>query len=158
MENSELLNLAREFFENRDGELIRLKSSGGQKAGTRAGTLDQIGYRYIQLKGKRYLEHRLIYFMNNPDWDISDTSQQIDHINQIKDDNRIENLRIVSNQENAFNRNAKGYRWHKRDKKWHAYIMINGKLKHLGYFDYATDARLVHVTAKAKYHIFEDRK
>ena len=159
MENSELLNLAREFFDYVNGQFIRIKSTKGQKAGGRAGCLSSSdGYRYIRLKRKRYLEHRMVYFIHNPDWDINDRSQEIDHINRIRDDNRIENLRLVTHQENKFNRNAKGYRWHKQRKKWEARIQINGKYIHLGYFDYKTDARLAYVTAKAKHHIIEDRK
>ena len=149
---SELAQLAQQFFEYRDGELIRLKT------GTRAGTLRSDGYRHIRLNGKRYFEHRLIYLMFNPDWDITDTSQQIDHINQIKDDNRIENLRVVTNQENQFNTNARGYGWDKQTQKWMSYIDVNGKHKTLGRFDYKTDARLAHVTAKKDLHIIEDRK
>ena len=150
---SKIAQLAQEFFEYRDGELIRLK------AGTRAGTLRSDGYRHIRLDGKRYFEHRLIYLMHNPDWDITDTSQKIDHINGIKDDNRIENLRLVTVQENAFNRrDTKGYCWDMQTKKWKAYIKVNGKDINLGRFAYTTDARLAHVTAKKKYHIIEERK
>ena len=49
----------------------------------------------------RYKEHRLVYLLNNPDMD---QSLDIDHINHITHDNRIENLRLVTSQENAFNK------------------------------------------------------
>ena len=158
MENSELLNLAREFLDYRDGEFIWIKYAGGQKVGSRAGYLHLNGYRYITFKGKRTIEHRLAYLWHNPEWDFSDSSQEIDHINRIRDDNKIENLRLVTHQENNFNRDARGYYWNKQKQKWMAYININGKMINLGNFDYKTDARLAHVTAKAKYHIIEDRK
>ena len=155
---NELAQLARDNFEYRDGELIRLKSAGGQKAGTRAGTLNQTGYRHIMLNKKQYKEHRLIYLMHNPEWDITDTSQKIDHINMIKDDNRIENLRVVTQQENQFNTNAKGYSRNKKAQKYEAQIMINGKKIHLGYHDYETDAKLAYVTAEKIHHIIEGQK
>ena len=69
--------------------------------------------------------------------------EQIDHINHIKDDNRIENLRIVNRSQNCQNKPKqknrssiyKGISWFKRDKKWQAHIQLNGKRKNLGYFD-----------------------
>ena len=160
MENSELLNLAREFLDYKNGQLFwnRDIKYTKIKAGDRAGCLKRDGYRYIQLKGKRYLEHRIIYFLHNTTWDINDRSQQIDHINRIKDDNRIENLRLVTGQENQFNRGARGYYWDKQMQKWRAQIMIDGKNIHLGNFDYKTGARLAYVTAEKKHHIIEVRK
>ena len=158
MESKELAQLASDNFDYRDGTLIRLKSTGGQKAGDRAGTLHRDGYRRIMIKRKSYLEHRIIYLMHNPNWDITKLSQQIDHINRDRDDNRIENLRLVTHQENQFNQNARGYSYCKRVKKYRAYITIDGKDINLGNFDYATDARLARVTAEKIHHIIEDRK
>lgn len=96
----------------------------------RAGTLDKNGYRYISLLGKRYPEHRLIWCLVHgqfPDGDI-------DHINQIRDDNRLENLRVVSKAENARNRTRKNSRldevgiwWCKTRKRYVAEITKNGK-------------------------------
>ena len=146
------------FFDYRDGKLLWNQDIGNNvKAGDRAGSLHSTGYRHITLNGKRYMEHRIIFLMHNPDWNISDRYQQIDHINMIKDDNRIENLRVVTNQENQFNRNDKGYCWSKRNKKFVAQIMIDGKLKYLGYFDYATDARLAYLEAKKRIHLIVAR-
>ena len=78
----------------------------------------------------------------------------IDHINQIKTDNRINNLRSVTNQENAFNmRNVKGYTYDKRSKKYIALIMVNGKTKQLGTFDNKESAHNCYLLNKSKYHI-----
>lgn len=77
----------------------------------------------------------------------------IDHINGIKDDNRICNLRSVTKQENAFNnKKAKGYAWHKQRNKWRARIRVNGKLIDLGNFNSKEEARSAYVAAKEKYH------
>ena len=61
------------------------------------------GYLCVQLNSQKYSKHRLIalQFIKNDD---PDTKTEIDHINRIKTDNRIENLRWVSHQENTNNR------------------------------------------------------
>ena len=79
--------------------------------------------------------------------------KMLDHKNQIKNDNRILNLRILTNQENLFNTNAKGYYWNKRDKKWQSQIMINGKNIYLGMYDTEEDSRKAYLNAKKIYHI-----
>ena len=83
------------------------------------------------------------YFIANPY-----NKPCIDHINNDKLDNNVCNLRFCTQQENCMNRklssknssNYKGVTFHKRSNKWHARIMVNKKLKHLGYFDKIEDA------------------
>jgi hypothetical protein len=110
---------------------------------------------------KMYL-HRVIYYAHNLDWDISNTSRNnsIDHINHeagVPLDNSITNLRVVNHQQNQFNTNAKGYSFHKKSNKYVARIRINGKPKHLGYFDLKEDARNAYLEAKKIYHIMPIR-
>ena len=50
-----------------------------------------------------------------------------------------------------FNRNCKGYTWNKQKQKWRAYITVNGKQKHLGYFDLEEDAKNARLAAKKIY-------
>jgi|SRR5690606_5995401 len=76
---------------------------------------------------------------------------QVDHINGDRLDNRRCNLRIVTNQQNSFNRQPqkatsqyKGVGWYKPYQKWRAKIKINGKTKHLGYFDDEKEAALAY--------------
>ena len=100
--------------------------------------------------------HRLIYWLHNPDWDILDSSMEnhIDHIDGDKLNNNIENLRVVTNQQNCFNKTkAKGYSWSKKNKKWAAQIGFNNKVKNLGLFELEEDARQAYLDAKEKYHI-----
>ena len=74
-----------------------------------------------------------------------------DHINGDTLDNRRSNLRICTNQQNNRNRHAragtsryKGVHWYKRGSKWRASIHINGRFKHLGYFDDEQEAALAY--------------
>ena len=80
--------------------------------------------------------------------------EQIDHINGIRNDNRIINLRNVTNQQNQWNRTkAKGYSWNKSLNKWQAQIRLNGKVIYLGYFTTEEEARDAYFAAKEKMHI-----
>ena len=77
----------------------------------------------------------------------------IDHINGIKDDNRITNLRSVTIQQNNWNRpKCKGYS--KRGDKYLPSIKINKKTIYLGTFTNEEDARKAYLNAKKIYHIF----
>jgi hypothetical protein len=80
--------------------------------------------------------------------------KEIDHINGIKNDNRICNLRSITHQQNQFNiTSAKGYSWNKNLKKWMARITVNGKDIYLGYYNTTEEARNAYLEAKEKYHI-----
>ena len=118
------------------------------------------GYKSIHFKvdGKdhRVLIHRVVFYINNPSWDFYDSStdNSIDHINGNPLDNRIENLRCITNQENCFNyTRAKGYHWDKSRNKWQAKITLNGKTIHLGRFVNEDDAHSAYLKAKDKYHV-----
>jgi hypothetical protein len=111
---------------------------------------DSDGYKIVILyrngKRKKLKIHRLIAiaFIPNPK-----NKTCIDHINNKKLDNRLNNLRWVTNQEN--NRNSsisknntsqiKGVSFNKACNKWRAQIRINGKQIHLGYFQNIEDAK-----------------
>ena len=80
--------------------------------------------------------------------------EQLDHINGVRDDNRISNLRSVTHQQNQWNRTlAKGYYWNKDRNKWVSYIYLNKKRIHLGYFNTEEEARQTYLKAKEQYHI-----
>ena len=73
----------------------------------------------------------------------------VDHINHNTLDNRKENLRIVTPRDNSRNLKKEssskyiGVSWNKREQKWRAYIYIDGKQKHLGYYIDEDEAGLV---------------
>lgn len=77
----------------------------------------------------------------------------VDHINDIKNDNRVDNLQIVSNRFNSFKKQEnyssqfKGVSWHTKREKWQVQIQINGKRKHLGTFINEYEAHLTYQNA-----------
>lgn len=79
---------------------------------------------------------------------------QVDHINGIKTDNRRCNLRIVTSQENQWNRpSVKGYTYCRANKKWMAYVNLDGRFKNLGYFKTEEEAKEARRIAKEKYYV-----
>jgi len=112
------------------------------------------GYRYVSINNKKYLYHRVLYFIHNPEWDIhnSSTNNSIDHIDRNPLNNNIENLRVVSHQENLWNRDCKGYSFRKANGKYRAQIQVDGKKKHLGYFKTEQEAIAAYLQAKAIHH------
>ena len=117
------------------------------KIGDIAGKLHHTGYINIKINKKEYLAHRLAWLYVKNKW----PKNQIDHINGIKDDNKIENLRDVTNRKNISNthkhRNGKlvGCTLDKRYNKWRAQISINGKRKSLGYYNTELEAYEVYL-------------
>lgn len=113
------------------------------------------GYWCGAINSKNLLAHRVIWklvYGSEPD--------QIDHINGIRSDNRLENLRNVSPQENQRNcvrqRNnvsgATGVIWNKQARKWHSKIVVNGKELHLGFFVDFEAAVAARKNAEVKYN------
>ena len=76
---------------------------------------------------------------------------EIDHINHDILDNRKNNLRHCTHQENCMNRDVKGIYWHKKNKKWIARIMKNFKSINLGNFDNEEDALEARKVGELKY-------
>jgi hypothetical protein len=115
------------------------------------------GYCQVMLDDKVYRYHRVVYKVCNPEWDITDVSKEneIDHICGKRPlDNRIANLRILSSAQNMCNNLhwVKGYTIDKKNNKYQAQIQINGKLKYLGQYDTAEEAREVYLSAKEIHH------
>jgi hypothetical protein len=113
----------------------------------------------VEGKKKSFLKHRLMYLSQNPSWDILDGSQDnsIDHINRTKTDNSVDNLRLVTQRQNQYNRdNTKGYYWNKGRKVFQGQIVVNGKKKFLGSFEKEEDARAAYLAAKEIYHTFDN--
>jgi hypothetical protein len=76
-------------------------------------------------------------------------SEQVDHINGDRLDNRRENLRIATNQQNQMARHKSisksGYKGvHKNGNRWRAIIKKDGKTIHLGYYDTPEEASMAY--------------
>mgnify|MGYP000028093486 CR=1 FL=1 len=118
---------------------------------SKVGRIATKGYRQIMVSGKRYMAHRLAWLYIHGVW----PDGQIDHINQVKDDNRIENLRVVTNKQNGenvsmFSHNtsgAKGVRF--RSGSWLAEIRHHKKTQHLGSFETLEDAKAARAMAES---------
>lgn len=104
----------------------------------------------INVSGKKYFisGHRFGFYCK-----YGFIPKEIDHINGIRDDNRIENLRSVTKNQNMWNqKNAKGYTYHKKSDKYQAQIAINNKLIYLGLYQNEIDARNAYMNAKKQLH------
>jgi hypothetical protein len=150
-----------ELFEyNKNGYFLWKNDNKHNKLkGIRCGTKID-GYIIIKIDGKQYREHRLVWLYHTGEL----PSCQIDHINRIRDDNRIENLRLCpnNNKENGQNRNLnknnksghKGVTWHKSINRWISYIRVENKLIHLGSFSCIDDAIKSRKKAEEEYFTY----
>lgn len=108
------------------------------KVGDRAGCVSDRGYLVTRIKGKSYLNHRIIWKIVNK----AEPMGQIDHVDGNPLNNQIKNLRLASNQENSKNQSMPknntsgtvGVSWCRQTNKWRAQISINGKCTRLGQF------------------------
>ncbi|HHJ4378095.1 TPA: HNH endonuclease [Citrobacter freundii] len=114
-----------------NGVLTAKVNFSGRQAGSVIGSQTWQGYYAFSLFGKKCFAHRLAWLLHYGEW----PSQPIDHINGIKTDNSIRNLRLCSLSQNQFNKptqknnttGVKGVYWNKRDKRYVASVQFNGK-------------------------------
>ena len=117
------------------------------------------GYKFyrVSVNGVSRVMSRVLFKLYNKNWDITDNSNmnQIDHINQNSLDNRIENLRVFTNQQNSFNKTCRGTR-QRPSGKWQARITYNGKTKTKQPFDTEPEAHEYYLLLKTEYHILPE--
>jgi hypothetical protein len=125
------------------------------KAGIEAGNLQPTGYRVIRIGGSLYKAHRLAWLYVHGHW----PSDEIDHINGDKSDNRIANLRNVTHRQNMENRrhahrnNRNGVLGVCPDgRKYSARIRAGGAQIHLGNFASVEEAGAAYLAAKRQLH------
>ena len=145
------------LFSYKDGNIIRnVAKPPNTKRGDVAGTLNDSGYLLVNVDGNSIRVHKIIWAIHYNEW----PKLEIDHINGIRSDNRIENLRLASHSENAQNSfvrctsrtGIKGVRLRDDTGKYHAYIQINKKIIDLGCYDKIKDAVSARKQAEIKYH------
>jgi len=129
-----------------------------QFAGCEAFTAtDAAGYKVGAVWGQLFKAHRVAWAIERGEW----PEGQIDHINGDRADNRIANLRVVTNRENSISacrpkNNTTGFTGVSRHRgRFRAQIKINGKQKFLGYFDDPEDAYSAYCEAKLRYGFAE---
>lgn len=124
------------------GHFFRAANAGKWKEGALVGSVDSHGYVQIKTDGRLYLAHRLAWLHFYGTW----PEKHIDHINGIRDDNRICNLRLADRAQNNANSckrkdNASGFKGVSEcGGRWRAQIQIQGRKRHLGVFATAEDA------------------
>lgn len=127
------------IFKVENGTLINNVARGSQsKHGVLAGWIDKTGYQKVRLNGVKYMAHRLVWKMV-----YNAEPEFVDHIDGNRLNNCVENLRSVNHSENMKNKakqrnnssGVTGVVWYKKLNKWAVNIKIDGKLKHLGYFE-----------------------
>jgi HNH endonuclease len=137
------------------GVLIwRTKPSRGVKAGRIAGTPTSEGYIALQINKQKMYAHRAIWLYVHGVW----PSEEIDHINRIRNDNRLCNLRLANRLENSHNTRKhdksllghKGVAWHNRNKKWQVQMRFCGKSYYVGQFLNLQDAIQARLQAETK--------
>jgi hypothetical protein len=123
-------------------------SSNRIKVGSVASCKDAYGYIVIRIDSKLYKAHRLawLYCFNEfPE-------MSLDHVNGKKDDNRLDNLRECSSQDNNRNKSRQsnnssghvGVSYYAPYSKYRAGITINKSTLHIGYFDTVEEASLAY--------------
>jgi len=124
------------------------------KAGSEAG-FETSGYWSIHIQGKRFLAHRLAFFLMTGE--LPKRGLLVDHINGQTLDNRWCNLRLASPSENCRNRRKlvgkvlpKGVS--RASTRFRANIRVAGKLRHLGYFDTEEEASEAYQAAARELH------
>lgn len=125
-------------------------------AGTVAGSKIGNGYLQVRIGGRSYYAHRLAWAISTGAWPDDD----IDHINGVPDDNRLDNLRAATRSQNLWNRSVspknksglKGVSLHKPSGLWIAQIKANRVARHLGYFRTPEEAHKAYGVASAMLH------
>lgn len=138
----------------------KIRTSSRVQVGAPAGTVNRGSYVRIRLKSKLYLGHRLAWLIMTGDFPPA----QIDHINGNIRDNRWQNLRAVTGQENDRNRAVRrdsssgvmGVRRHNRADGWVARITVSGRRINLGYFKTLDEAVAARKAAEAEHGYHEN--
>jgi hypothetical protein len=131
----------------------KVNRGGTAKVGEVAGGVDAYGYICIRVNQRAYKAHRLAWLYTHGGLPID----QIDHINGVRADNRLSNLREVNNQRNAENRrsarNVFGFLGVTRHRnRWKAQITVGGRAKYIGLFISPTEAHAAYLEAKRAMH------
>jgi hypothetical protein len=147
------------LFRYDSGSIYWRVARGRAAVGRVAGKTMRNGYLAVVVSQRTIYIHRVIFAMHHGHWPVA----LIDHINHIRDDNRIENLRAATPSENLASRsgptsrNTSGFLGvgrGKSDGTWRAYITVNRRFLHLGIFNDPRNAAAAY-NAAARTHFGE---
>lgn len=145
---------------NKETGVFKWKVSNNNrvKVGDEAGYISKRnGYRQIKITGKLYQAHRLAWLYVNGVMPV----KEIDHIDHVRTNNSISNLREVTRQENSRNTRIRsnnhsgvtGVNWHKQTFRWQVRIHdLSGDSKHIGYYINFEDARKARSQAEMEFN------
>jgi hypothetical protein len=145
------------FYDPETGKFTARISRGKRRAGTEVGLVNKFGYTYISIDGTKHPAHRLAWLYCNGEW----PQGMLDHINCIKTDNRISNLRLataaMNSQNQRFPRRGNrsgllGVSWSEAHQGWRAKLLYLGRTLHLGMYDTPKEAHDVYVKVKRALH------
>jgi hypothetical protein len=150
------------FWKERDASMFNGTKAGAHAswntrwAGEESFLIRSDGYLTGSLLNKKRFAHRVGFAMAHGYW----PALAIDHINGVRDDNRISNLREATYGQNARNSRrandntsgVKGVSWSSAGKRWIATISVDKTRIHLGRFISKDDAVAAYVRANAELH------
>lgn len=138
-----------------NGRLYWIKRGPGKKLAGDAGCELRTGYRIIRVIGRAYLTHRLVFLYHQ-----GYLPKYVDHIDGNPLNNRIENLRECTQQQNTWNSlkpstntsGVKGVSWDKLNLKWVVRMRANKKTYNFGRFKSLGEARVVAIQKRNELH------
>jgi len=137
-----------------DEKLYRQLKTGKWKEYTNKLTTG--GYKeQIGINKKLFRQHRIIYLIHNPKWNIYDRKQMINHKNKNRSDNSIENLEVVTHLQNMQDKDmskVKGYYFHKDGrKKPYEFRFEANKKRYSKSFSNIVDGMIWYLAERRKY-------
>ena len=143
-----------------DTGLLQGRSKNGRVSATPGtGSISVRGYVKLKIKQSTYLAHRVAWLLKTGEWPPE--GKDIDHINQVRSDNRWVNLRLATNAENLRNRKTtersksgrNGVRpYEKRPDKWKVTISVGGRLKSVGVYAELETAISARIAAEKEHY------
>lgn len=111
---------------------------------TQIGNLNTDGYVRLRVNGVNYPAHKVAWYLFYQEW----PQKEIDHIDGVRSNNKISNLRLATRSQNCYNKTSsrnstskyKGVSWDSSRNKWITSISVNGRTKHLGRYDSEEEA------------------
>jgi hypothetical protein len=142
-------------YDPETGIFTRIKASGITPNNSKCGTLSR-GYVQISIGSHLYFAHRLAFLYMTGKL----PEKFVDHINGIRSDNRFCNIREANCSQNQQNKGRqsnntsgfKGVSYYKNNGKWRSAIKVNGKKRHLGFFNTPEEAHEEYCKAAKDLH------